>query len=147
MVVKMNTICIYASKSEFDKVASQFKSEDLVLFPEAGLKFQEVRELPRITNKVIVTTNPLVCTNYKQGEVFTVVEDKLEVVSYNVYGACFDYASKVLDKNTKCLLSEYIVKEIRDHIAISNQAALDYLSTISESAEKAYLLVKLSNEQ
>jgi len=141
----MKTVCIYTSKSHFDDIASQFKSEDIILFPEFGLTFEEIRNIPRIENKVVVTTHPTVCTNYKVGELYTVVNGELNKVYENLYGAVFDIACKKLDYSTKCSLSNHIIEEIRANIAVSDEAGLEFLETLSDSPERAYLKVKLSN--
>lgn len=144
----MKTTCLYCTPEQFNEFKKGYFIEQAIIpFPENGLLFEQVRHLPRYEGYFVATTNPLVCTNYKKGEVFTLVGGILEELYSNVYGASLDYICKVLDNDTKAVLTHHIVTEIRDHLAISDESALEYLETLSNSAEKAYLKTKLLKDR
>lgn len=142
----MKTTCLYCSKDQFYDIIDQYGLDDLVLFPENGLLFEQVRNLPRIENKITVTTSPIICTNYKHGEVFTIINGEAQELYSNIYGAAFEYACKILDNKTKSIMTNHIITEIRELLAVSDSATLAYLDTLSESGEKAYLKRKLLND-
>lgn len=118
--------------------------ENVLIFPETGLLFEDIRNLPRYEGKTVLTTSPMLCTNYKEGEVYYVSGHDIEPLLVNIYGCCFTIASKALNVNTKSFLSESVIKEIREHIAISSDTGLQFIESLGNSMEKAYLLKALS---
>lgn len=141
----MNTMCVYCSHEQFDSIQHQYDPDKIIQFPENGLMFEAIRQIPRVENKITFTTNPMVVTNYKYGEVFTIENGELSQVFTNLYGACFTISAKSLG-DTKTLISNHIVTEMRSHIAISDEDAITYLDTLGDSMEKAYLRKRLMDK-
>lgn len=135
----MKTQVIYCSHQQAEFLRLN-QLENVLMFPETGLLFEDIRNLPRCEGKTTLTTSPMLCTNYKEGEVYYVNGHDIEPLCVNIYGSCFMVASKVLNINTKSFLSESVIKEVREHIAISDESGLQFVESLGDSMEKAYLL-------
>lgn len=135
-----NTYCIYISEANSKKIDfSGF--ENLIFFPDSGKTQDELMKFPRIEGSTLVVCSPIICTNYKFGEVYVYNDDSLELLDESIYGASLDIAIKTLHKDVRSLLSSYIIEEIRSRLKTND--ALKYVESLADSMERAYLLKQL----
>lgn len=144
----MSTKCIYCSEMQYYsyKLSKKFIPDDAIIFPDYGLMYDDVRKIPRYDDRMVFTSNPIVCTNYEEHELFKIENGEIVPMNVNVYGAGYEVAVRQLHTDVHCSLSQHIVDKIRSKLDISDQCAYDYIKSLSESMERSYMLKKLEND-
>lgn len=143
--MKNLTRCIYISQENVLKIDLNIY-KNIILFPDLGKTYNELINIDRIEESCVITCSPIICTNYKVGEIYVYKNNDIEVFPYNIYGASLEVACKMLHEDVKSSLSNYIIKEIRAELNKSNTDALIYLDSLSSSGEKAYLIAHLKGK-
>lgn len=139
------TCCIYISESDSKNVDFS-KFENVLLFPDAGKTYDEIMKFSRIENSTVVVCSPIICTNYKFDELYVYRNGSLKLLGESIYGASLDIAIKKLHQKIKSMLSFYIIEEIRNKLKDDNVSAVEYINSLADSMEKAYLIKYLEKE-
>lgn len=94
--------------------------------------------------KVIITTSPFVVANYGRHCVTVYNNQGYAPVDFETYGCDINILIKRLFER-RSTLPRKVVNDIRDKLKESD--TLPYIESLGDSAEKAYLLRKLKEEQ
>lgn len=138
------TICIYISEEDSKNVDFSL-FENVIMFPDKGKTYADVMNIARVEDCTIVVSSPIVCTNYKIDELYVYKNDRLETLDESLYGASLDVAIKILHRDVKSMMSSYIIEEIRSKL--KEECALEYIKSLADSMEKAYLIKVLERER
>jgi hypothetical protein len=138
--------CLFTKTLVIPKsLPSQLKDLKFIDFPEKNMSIIEQRNFnPKDYDNYdyVITNCPFIVSCFRAVNVVIFDNDEYTSPNCETYGSCFEVLSKTLNGFTS-MLPQLVVDDIKIQLEKDKEIALEYITNIGDSMDKAYLLRKL----